>query len=228
MDNEVEPSDRRKRTRLRPGGREQAILAGAETFFAEKGFDATTRELADYLGIPQSLLYRYFPTKQDLIDRIYRDIFVDRWDPRWKSLILDRSLDLQDRLLKFYREYVAATMARQWIRLYIQAGLKGFDLNTQYNDLLHKEIFIPLCLEMRSAYCVTLLDNRDPTELEMQLITGLHGVAVYQGIREHIYGFESHSEPQYLEIWIESFVNYTVPATYRRLAAAAKVGQLVS
>ncbi len=54
------------------------IVREAVSFFAEHGFEGQTRELARRLGITQPLLYRYFPDKAALIDRVYREVFLDR------------------------------------------------------------------------------------------------------------------------------------------------------
>jgi AcrR family transcriptional regulator len=67
--------------RLAAAEREQQIIAEAVRFFAEVGFTGQTRELAQRLHITQPLLYRYFPTKQDLIERVYKDVFFKRIDP---------------------------------------------------------------------------------------------------------------------------------------------------
>ncbi len=211
--------DRQRGTRLKPEERERSILSGAETFFAEHGFDATTRELADYLGVRQSLLYRYFPTKQDLIDRIYNDIFLGGWDPGWSRLIKDRSVPLIERLMKFYALYIPTTLTRQWLRLFYQAGLKGFDISSRYHNLLSQEVFVPLCYELRAAYCVDLGESNPPTSIELEVIYDLHGAAVYKGVRQHIYGMEIHPDNELFNVWIESFINNVVPAAYRRLAA---------
>ena len=45
---------------------------GAVELFAEKGFSATTRDIAEHLGIQQPLLYRYFSNKAELIERVYK------------------------------------------------------------------------------------------------------------------------------------------------------------
>lgn len=211
---------RQKGTRLRPEDRERAILSGAETFFAENGFDATTRELADYLGVQQSLIYRYFPTKQVLIDRIYSDIFVGQWDDRWSKIIKDRSNPLIKRLVRFYSLYIPTTLTRQWLRLFYQAGLKGFDISTRYHELLSREIFVPLCYELRDAYCVDLGASTPPTRIEMEVIYDLHGAAIYKGVRQHIYGMETIQDIDLFTIWIEGFVNSVVPAAYRKLASS--------
>lgn len=210
--------DRQRGTRLRPEARERAILSGAETFFSERGFDATTRELADYLGVRQSLLYRYFPTKQDLIDRIYNDIFVGQWDSAWPKIIKNSSVPLGTRLVDFYTRYIATTLTRQWLRLFYQAGLKGFDISSKYHQLLSREIFVPLCYELRDMYCVDLGVGVPPTPFEMETIYDLHGAAIYKGVRQHIYGMEPFSQSEQFNVWIDAFVNNVMPAVYRHLS----------
>src|SRR5512141_3342855 len=85
--------------------RERQIVDGAIRFFAERGFEGNTRELATRLGVTQPLLYRYFPTKQDLVERVYREVFLRRWDPAWEALLADRSRPLGERLREIYRSY---------------------------------------------------------------------------------------------------------------------------
>ena len=67
--------DKAKRRRLSPTVREQQIVDEAIQFFAEVGFGGRTRELAKRIGITQPLLYRYFPTKEELIDRVFDEVF---------------------------------------------------------------------------------------------------------------------------------------------------------
>ena len=61
------------RIRLSRKEREQQIIDGAVRYFAEVGFGGQTRELARRLGISQSLLFRYFPTKDDIVKRVYEE-----------------------------------------------------------------------------------------------------------------------------------------------------------
>ena len=51
--------------------RRAQILAVATEFFAENGLTAQTRQLAEQCGISQRLLYRFFPTKEDLVREVY-------------------------------------------------------------------------------------------------------------------------------------------------------------
>lgn len=51
-------------------------MAEAIRYFAEFGFAASTRGLARRAGITQPLLYRYFPTKDQLIQRLFEELVV--------------------------------------------------------------------------------------------------------------------------------------------------------
>jgi AcrR family transcriptional regulator len=63
--------------RMAAGDRCEQILHGAMELFAEKGFrGATTREIAQHLGISEALMFKYFPTKEAL----YRAIIQKRTD----------------------------------------------------------------------------------------------------------------------------------------------------
>jgi AcrR family transcriptional regulator len=56
------------------------LLTVVQDLFAQKGFDGvSTRELAEAAGVPQSLLYKHFPSKRSLYDAM-RDEFVKKSD----------------------------------------------------------------------------------------------------------------------------------------------------
>src|SRR5258706_14583492 len=85
--------DSRRGRRLSPSDREKCIAAAAVTVFSTHCFDGQTRELAAALGITQPLLYRYFPSKEALIEGAFPYGFAGRWDPFWVDLIIDRRSD---------------------------------------------------------------------------------------------------------------------------------------
>jgi AcrR family transcriptional regulator len=205
--------------RLQPIDRERAILKGAEAFFAEHGFDATTRDLAKHLGITQPLLYRYFPTKQKLIENVYHDIFVARWHAEWPDVITDRNIPLLERLETFYMSYIETTISSEWLRIFYFAGLKGYDFNLRYLNMLREKIFIPICRELRVSYGLDETQG-EPTPLELEMVHSFHGSIIYRGIREHIYGVTVDSDPQpMLRIMLDALVNHISGATYRRLVS---------
>ena len=90
------------RRRLRPEDRRRQILDGAISFFAEHGFEGGTRDLAKQLGVTQSLIFNYFPTKEELIREVYQSVYVGRWRSEWTDLISNTSVPLScsaDRVL---------------------------------------------------------------------------------------------------------------------------------
>jgi AcrR family transcriptional regulator len=68
----------------------EKILSGAMRVFSAKGFDgATTEEVASAAGVSKGLVFRYFPTKDELLQalivRWLREAF-DYWDHEaWKG-----------------------------------------------------------------------------------------------------------------------------------------------
>lgn len=175
-----------KKPRLRAEEREQQILHGAIRYFSEMGFAGQTRELSRRLGITQPLLYRYFKSKKDLIDKVYVHVFMGRWQPQWITLLQDRTVPLPKRLVRFYQEYARATYQPEWIRIYMFAGLESSDLNRRYLQLIKKDLLVPCCLELR-VHCGVQNDELPVSEQEIEFYWTLHDGLFYTAIRETIY-----------------------------------------
>src|SRR5207302_9138109 len=79
----------KRRRRLDPEDREREILDGAVAFFAEVGFDGGLRDLAKGLGITHQNLFRYFPTKEALIESVYKEVYLSRWKTEWETILRD-------------------------------------------------------------------------------------------------------------------------------------------
>lgn len=180
-------SEARKRTRMRPQDREQWIVAGATRYFSDHGFDGDTRSLAQHLGVTHSLLFRYFPSKDMLIERVYRDIFVSRWNPYWEMLIEDRSRSIEDRMHDFFKEYAKTVLDRDWIRVFFFAGLKGSPLNARFLAMMRQRVLLPLCRELRHSFELPMVADEEITEFEQELVWGIIGRIVYFGVRKWIY-----------------------------------------
>ncbi len=173
--------------RLAAAEREQQIVAEAARFFAEVGFTGQTRELAQRLGITQPLLYRYFPTKQDLIERVHKDVFFKRIDAQWTKLLADRTRPLEERLVDFYRHYAAATYRYEWIRLYLFSALMGNDLNRRYIRVIEEKILKPICVELRH-HCGAPGPAAVPiSEAELEHVWVMHGGIFYYAVRKYVY-----------------------------------------
>ena len=175
------------RRRLSASDREQQIVKEAISFFAEVGFAGQTRELAQRLGITQPLLYKYFPTKQDLIERVFDEVYINRIDPSWYSLLRDRSKSLHDRLCEFYGKYSDATHRYEWIRIYMFSGLRGEGLNRRYIRVVEDKLLKPICAELRDYCGLPSVQEKPITELELEQVWVLHGGLFYYAVRKHIY-----------------------------------------
>ncbi|MFT7649041.1 MAG: AcrR family transcriptional regulator [Candidatus Poriferisodalaceae bacterium] len=200
-----------RRQRLSPAEREGLIVEGAIKFFAEVGFSGHTRELAQRLGVTQPLLYRYFPTKQDLIERVYEELFVGRWKPEWGALIADRTLPLRERLVEFYTAYANEALTYEWIRIYMFAGLAGEDLNRRYIGLLEDQLLAPLCEEFRAAAGAPAAVESPLTPRELESAWQIHATVYYYFVRKFIY--ESKVEEN-LEAFISDVVDRTLDGAF--------------
>lgn len=173
---------------MRKEDRRAQILKGATAFFAEHGLSGQTRELFAQLGITQPLLYRYFSSKQVLLDTIFEELFVKRWDPSWRNLIKDRSIPLHERVSRFYADFDARIMTREWVRLFVYSGLGGYPYNKRVFRKLMTDIFRPLCVELRQLHGLPEGKASDITRQEIEMVWELHGVIFYHRMRQHVYG----------------------------------------
>ncbi len=176
---------RPRKKRLSSAERRQEFITKAIEFFSEEGFESSTRELARRLGVTQPLLYRYFPSKDDLIKEVYQTVYLNRWQPEWDTLLCDRSIALRPRLQKFYEAYTDAIFTREWLRIFLFSGLKGVDINRWYVSLVNERILNRIVNECRHE---AGLDARNPpTPEEQELAWVMHGGIFYYGVRKHIY-----------------------------------------
>jgi AcrR family transcriptional regulator len=175
------------RVRLTREAREKQIVDGAIRFFAEVGFGGQTRELARQLGMSQSLLFKYFPTKGDLIDRVYREVYLSRWNPYWEVLLANNKIPLRCRLARFYSEYAHRIMDYHWIRIFLYAGLLGSEINRNYLDLLRNRIIYKICHALRDEAGLPRLSDNELTERDLQLVWALQGSILYLAVQRHVY-----------------------------------------
>ena len=195
------PHEAAARRRLSSEERREAFIAQAIAFFAEQGFESSTRELARRLGVTQPLLYRYFPSKDDLIAEVYEAVYVQRWRPEWNEMLLDRSLPVRERLLRFYGAYCDVVFQRDWMRIFLFAALKGVDINRRYLQRVREHILVPITRECRRD---AGLPDLDPTDAEVEHAWVMHGGIYYYGIRTVVYEFPS---PQGLDFALRTSID---------------------
>ena len=188
------PVSARTGRRLRAVDRERQIVEGAVAYFAEVGLDGQTRELARRLGITQPLLFRYFPTKQALIERIYEEVYLKRWKPDWEAMIADDALPTPERFRRFEIDYQRTIDDYAWLRIFVSAGLKGYDLPRRYLALVRERVFSPLLVAMRAEYGLPPPAAQPLSPGEFELLFGIHGALVYVGLRTRVYGADAPAD----------------------------------
>ena len=191
-------------TRLPRAERERQIVQEAIKFFAEVGFAGDTRELAKRLKVTHPLLFRYFPSKDALIERVYQEVYIGRWNPYWELIIADRSLPIRTRMMQFYKLYAKTILAYEWVRLFMFSGLKGADMNRRWFALVGERIVAPICHEIRAAYALPDPSRVPLSEAELELVWGVNSRVFYFGVRKYVYGMQVPSD---LDALIEAEVN---------------------
>lgn len=190
--------------RLPRAERERYILQEAVRFFAEVGFGGDTRELAKRAQVTHALLFRYFPSKDALIERVYREVYLGRWNPYWELLIQDRSMPLRERMVEFYKLYAQTILSYEFVRLLMFAGLRGADMTRRWFALVAERIVLPICREIRHFYGLPDFDKIAATQVEVELVWGVNSRVFYFGVRKYIYGMPV---PDDLNLLIEAEVH---------------------
>jgi AcrR family transcriptional regulator len=173
-----------KQKRLSPDDRRREFVAKATEFFSEEGFDGGTRDLARRLGVTQPLLYRYFPSKDDLIKEVYRTVYLEPFDAGWEKLLTDRSRPIRDRLQEFYNAYTDVIFTRKWLRIYFYAGLKGLDINRWYIGVVEDKILSRIVNECRHE--AGLPEQSRPTASELEMAGAAKRNLLLRGSQIHL------------------------------------------
>ncbi len=176
--------------------RRKLIVRKAAEFFAESGFAATTRELADHLGTTQPLLYKYFKTKKDLVDEVYKSVFLDVWDDSWDDLLIDRSRHVEERLVEFYARYTDVIMNRGWMRIYLFAGLRDVGITSSYIRLLEERIIRRIAVEICTFCGIELTTDNEAHYIE--IAWSLQGSIFYYGVRKYAYGLSPRTDKDFV------------------------------
>ena len=214
-----------KRRRLDPEDREREILDGAVAFFAEVGFDGGLRDLAKRLGITHQNLFRYFPTKEALIESVYKEVYLSRWKTEWETILRDPAKPLEMRLVEFYESYLQAIFRYDWVRIFVFAGLKGVGISQRYLDLIQKKVVEPLAIELRRFAGLTVDAKVALSTAELELAWSLHGEFFYLAIRRWVYDMKTPDDlGPVIRASVVSFLE-GAPAALRNLKIADSIGE---
>lgn len=207
---------KRSTPRLSAQDREDQIVQKAIRYFATHGFSAGTRDLVKEIGVTQPLLYRYFPNKEALVNRVFEEVYLSRWNPGWEDTLSDRKTPLRERMYLFYRSYAKTILKREWIRIFVLAGLTKEGINQKYLDRLREKVFDQVLSALRDEYGLCA-PTEQQYEDEIEMIWGLHASIFYLGMRKWVYGMQI---PKNIDRTIEQKIDMFLDgaqATMRRI-----------
>ncbi|WP_198382909.1 TetR/AcrR family transcriptional regulator [Roseomonas sp. KE2513] len=171
--------------RLPPEERERRIVAGAIAYFAEHGLDAQLRDLAQHLGVTHPLLYRYFATKEALIERVYEEFYATRWQGVWDALLGDADLPLEERLTRFYAAYLDALEDGPWLRIFAFSGLGNQRASQHYMASIRARVIQPVAAALERR---PLDGAARPGPVAVELAWALHGELCFGPICHRLLG----------------------------------------
>jgi AcrR family transcriptional regulator len=205
---QLQQAPQRMRARRLPAGERRAtILREASLFFAKEGFSASTRDLADRLGVRQALLYKYYDSKESLLQAIFDNVFADRLVMDWADVLKDRATPLAERLKSFYARY-SRDEDGICLRLFLRASLDGWPLPLQLSEVLNAKLIAPLVDELRHVLALPSLSQVPMMEGERELVFGLHASVLFYCMRREIYAaFAPPAAEQVIDLHVRAFLD---------------------
>lgn len=186
--------------------REQMIIEEAVKYFSEVGIEGQTRDLAKRLGVTQPLIFKYFGTKDELLERIYQELVQKRWRQDSFAALRDRTRPLVERILEFYTAYTGAISPAEW-RLFYYFARRRMELRKRYFRGSHGDIFRTVCAEVRAATGLPPPEEVPISRLEEEVAWALHGSINFIFVRDFVYNTPpAGSHQDLLRLHVEMFV----------------------
>jgi AcrR family transcriptional regulator len=167
--------------------RERHIVERSVEYFSLNGLEASTRDIATYVGVAQSLLYRYFPTKQALIDRVFHEVFFSTWKSEWAVNLKNRERPLRHRLIDYLVDYTDTILTSQWIRIFLFGALAGTSINDRFIKRLQEETFTVILDELYHEHKIPLPRPAEDRAIDLEIVWGFHSSFFYIGVRRWVY-----------------------------------------
>ena len=206
-DSKIANPRRQRAPRLPAGERRAAIIREAAVFFAEEGFSASTRDLADRLGVRQALLYKYYPSKEALLESIFESVFSDQLTSETASILTDRTKPLVERIYSVYANYVRERNGIG-VGLFLRAALDRYSLPHRMAEAQRSKLINPLLSELRHDCGLAPLDKQPMLVGEYELALMLHGAVVFNQIRTHVFKlFPVEHVPDAIRLYIATVLD---------------------
>ena len=197
MDSKIKPENRIIKRRLRGDARREAIVAEATRMFADSGFEVSTRDIAGRCDITQAALYKHFSSKNDIVQAVFRNSFLDRDISYFADALADSEQSLEARITSAYQMFFQR-MERVRQRLFLRAAMEGYPLPKDYSSTLDHGILDPLAEQLRIDAGLPPLDKEPMQHAERELVLLLHSAIVFLALRRNIYNIDLDAEAPWI------------------------------
>jgi len=189
----VETSDPEGTKRLRADARRNRarILAAAEEVFSEQGASASTEEVASRAGVAIGTVFRHFPTKNDLLRAIMKDLLLRLTD---EVNTLNTDGDPATALFAFFTRMVEQAAAKKTVvelltRTGVEVqvaepvqalrqGIHGLLTRAQQAGAVREDVRTAEVMALLTSTCQGALDAGWDADLQRRTLT-----IVFNGLR---------------------------------------------
>lgn len=199
-------------TRLSATDRRQQILEVASGMFARKGYQGTTtREIAEEAGVNEALLFRHFPSKENL----YWTLIEELCNARGKKHRIKRILEVGGSDLSVFEavacEFLTRTERdRELTRLLWFTALENHELSARFFNTFVADYYQALAGHIRERIRQGAFRRTDP----LLAARGFLGMVVYHFLIQELFGGEQYQkfEPRQVaqtlsQIWLAGMLN---------------------
>jgi AcrR family transcriptional regulator len=199
-------------TRLSAIDRRQQILDVASAIFARKGYQGTTtREIAEEAGINEALLFRHFPSKENLYWTLIEELCNARGRRHRIKRIIERDGSDAEVFEALACEFLTRSERdRELTRLLWFTALENHELSARFFNTFVAEYFEALASHIRERMRRGAFRKADP----LLAARGFLGMVVYHFLVQEFFGgerrqkFEPRQVAQTLtQIWLAGMVN---------------------
>ena len=189
--------------RLNASDRRIQLVETALDFFSRKGFSGTTtKEIAAAAGVTEAIIFRHFPTKQDLYNAVlghhHESGQLSECIAQWKSCMArndDEGLirAITERVLEGFRSDLRVN------RVLMFAALEGHEAALEYNRQFSLPILDLLWQYVARRQSEGALRGSDPGAI----IAAAYGMAAQYATMTQLYGFPTTTTDSQM---VDSFV----------------------
>jgi AcrR family transcriptional regulator len=179
-------------TRLTARDRRQQILDAAAGLFARKGYQgATTREIAEEAGINEALLFRHFPSKENLYWTLIEELCTARGRQQRVRKVLEKGGSDPEIFEAIAREFLSRSPRdRELTRLLWFSALENHELSARFFSTFIAEIYEEVAAHIRRRIRQGAFRKCDP----LLAARGFLGMLVYHFLVQELFGGERYQD----------------------------------